>query len=397
MTEPTAAPVSNRFRLTIGLCTTVFVYGVLIALPGVVEKSLADKFNLLPSQTGNFPFFIFTPTVIMLFLTGLLLDKLGKKVMIVGGSFMVVVALWLIGNAESYSTLLIAMAMLGAGGGGINGGCNTMINDLYPENPGQAMNRINVFTGLGMVSFPLIAAGLLATQGLSALTWVTMILCMVSVVYMGLARFPAPGPSEHFDFTAAKRAVGTPLVMLFTSIMFFYIALEVSTGMWANRFLQVAHGQTESTALLLVAGFWVWFLLGRVIAGQLLKTMPDTVLLIGAIAGSGAGLALMALAPNAGLAIAGLWLAGLCYGPVFPTTLGTAGSIFKDTFGTVMGVTIGIGIIGSMILPKIIGSTWDDLNPSKAIWYLFVFAVPLFITQVLVHRQVAAQSESDAE
>ena len=63
--------VPNRFSLTIGLCATVFVYGVLIALPGVVEKPLADLFGLSPSQTGNFPFFIFIPTVIMLFITGM--------------------------------------------------------------------------------------------------------------------------------------------------------------------------------------------------------------------------------------------------------------------------------------------------------------------------------------
>jgi fucose permease len=250
------------------------------------------------------------------------------------------------------------------------------------------LNLINVFTSLGAISFPLIAATLLATHGLQGLTWVTLALCAVSVVYMGLSRFPPPGISERFNFTAAKQAVGTPLVVLLTAIMFFYIAIEVSTGMWANRFFQVAHGKPESTSLLFVTGFWLAFLIGRVIAAQLLKTMPDTLLLVGAIAGACIGLAILALAPVPALAVAGLWLTGLCYGPVFPTTLGTAGTIFKDTFGTVLGVTIGIGIIGSMILPKIIGSTWNDATPSVAIWFLFLFALLLLVTQLLVHRQV---------
>lgn len=392
MTNAAFTPARNRKSLTAGLCSASFVYGLVIALLGVVEYPLSEKLGLTPSQTSNFALYSFFPVLVMLFATGILLEKVGKKIMIAGGSFLVGAALLLIGTGSSYSIICVGMVVLGIGAGGVNGGTNTMVTDLYPENPSRALNLVNSFFGVGAIFLPFVSAILLVTLGFSGLLSVATGLCMIPVVYLGLSKFPPPGVSEKFSFSAVRTALGSPLVLLFSAIMFFYIALEVSTSMWASRFFQVAYGVSESTALLYVAGYWASLLIGRLVSARLLTNIAGTKLLMYAGVGACAGLAIFATSTSATVAVAGLWLTGLCFAPFFPTTLGTAGTLFKEAIGTVFGVTIGIGIIGSMVLPKLIGAAWSDANPAGAIWYLFGFAVLLLVTQVLVHRQTAKVS-----
>jgi fucose permease len=397
VSDSSFVPVSNRNRLTAGLCSSSFVYGFVVALLGVVEKPLGDTLQLTTEQTSNFALFINFPVLLMLFSTGILLQKIGKKVMIAGGAFLIGMSLVVIGQTGSYAIACLAFAILGFGGGGINGAANTMIHDLYPENPSRALNLVNTFFGVGAIFLPFVGAAMLATLGLSGLTIIAMCLCMFPAIYLGLSKFPPPGISERFEFAAAKKALSSLLVVLFSAIMFFYIALEFSTGMWSNRFFQVAHGVESSVALYYVAGYWLMLFIGRLVSARLLNNVSGSKLLIFAAIGSCLGLAVQATASTALLSVAGLWLTGLCFAPIFPTTLGVAGTQFKDTVGTVFGVTIGIGIIGSMVLPKLIGNTWDDADPAKAIWFLFGFAVLLFVTQIFVHIKVSkAPVEAEA-
>jgi fucose permease len=255
--------VSRKF-LTAAACSGAFVYGVVIILIGVTLGAFAERLSM-PGATLGFYFFFFLNigVFIAFFAVGPLIDRIGKKAVLVIGTFIVGVCMILAGISQSYQMICLWMFLLGAGAAGINGGGNTLVNDLYPENPSKALNLVNIFFSFGFVALPLIASWLMVNLGLTALMIVAAILCFVPTVLYGINKFPPPTMGSAFKLNEAGKAVSEPLVILLALVLFCYIGLEVSTSGWSRSFLEAEHGIGTSLALLSLAGFGIAMMIGR--------------------------------------------------------------------------------------------------------------------------------------
>jgi len=396
MEESKQAIAPNRRYLTGGLCSVVFAYGMVVALLGVVEKPLGDALGVGPKETGYFASFINVAQIIMLFLVGFIIDRFGKKPVITIGCLLIGLSMLLLPFPNSYAAVCVLFVLLGLGGAGANGGGNAMINDLYPENPSRALNLVNTFFGIGAIFLPFIGAALIATLGLKSLMFLAFLLSMIPVVMLGFGKFPAPIVGEKFSFSDAKKVITDPLVKRLAVVLFFYLALEISTGMWCRRFFEDHYQIEAQAALFYLAGYWTLLLIGRIIAGKLLLTVSGPRLLLFAGFGACIGLLILVLSPNSTVAVIGLFIAGLFYAPMFPTTLGTAGDHFKEYIGTIFGLIIAVGVLGMVVLPVIIGWTWDSGWGYNAVWWLFIFAVLMTISQGFVFSQVKKRSQAQA-
>jgi fucose permease len=92
---------------------------------------------------------------------------------------------------------------------------------------------------------------------------------------------------------------------------------------------------------------------------------------------------MIALASRVALVAAGAAICGLCYGPIFPTTAGTASTYFSRMFGTVFGILMALALLSGAVVPPAIGYVAQHQSVRSGFWILAGIAVLLFLTQFI--------------
>jgi fucose permease len=333
------------------------------------------------TRSGTLFSFLYFPQVPMVFLAGPLIDRFGKKLVLAAGLLCSAAALVGMAYAPRYAVLGALLVTLGLGGSSAMAAANTLIPDLYPENPSSALNLGGIFFGVGAVFFPWLVALMTRRLGLVATLWfIALLVGLVAVVALA-QKFPPASMAEGFDWNQAISLAINPAVIILAGVLFFYSALEISTAGWIRTFLEKDLRASAESSKIILACFWIMMMLGRLTASQVVKRVRGPQLLLGCSVGAIAGLVLMALAPNVWMATAGIVLCGLCYAPVFPTTAGTASTYFARIFGTVFGMLMTLALLSGAVIPPAIGYVAQHQSVRTGIWILAGIAVLLLLMQ----------------
>ncbi|MBN2289811.1 MAG: MFS transporter [Candidatus Glassbacteria bacterium] len=379
----------SRTRLTAACCSGYFVLGLVVSLIGAsLEKFAVQVSATVPQVGGTFFFFIGSASFLTLFAAGPLMDRYGKKPVLIAGSLFSGTAMLLACLVATPAWAWAVMFMLGAGVGCFNAGINTLINDLYPDNPGWVLNLVNAVFGLGAVFLPLVAGWLFLYLDLVHLLVLTAFCSFVPGVLFAVSVLPPATEGERFKLGEAATVLRDPLVVLVGLVLFFYVGLEASFGIWGRSAIVDHWGMQTPFDQFTLAGYWASLVLGRVIAGTVFRSIPDEELVLYCSAGSCAGIAVFILAPSALAASAGFWFTGLCFGPVFPSSLGTTGTCFKQYTGTIFALVIASGVLGAVVMTPAIGAVAGVSSLMTALWLTLAAGVLLLLSQLLVRKKV---------
>jgi len=367
-------------------CAGLFTFGVMTSFLGATLPELGKSLAFDLTRGGELFSFLYLPQIPMVFLAGPLIDRFGKKPVLVGGFIFAAAALVGISYAPSYGAVAGLLLVLGLGGCSAMSASNTLIPDLYPQNPSSALNLANIFFGVGAIFFPWLVVLMTARLGLRPTLWLIALLVFL-VALVGLSqRFPPARLAGGFDWGAAGKLLVDPAVILLAWVLFFYSAIEISTAGWVRTYLEQGFQATPRASQMILTAFWVMMMLGRLAASQVVKKVRGAQLVLGASAGAVAGLLLLALAPNLAVATAGVALCGLCYAPVFPTTAGTASTHFSSLFGTVFGLLMTLALLSGVLVPPAIGYAAQHVSVRVGIGLLSGIAFLLFVTQLAFSR-----------
>ena len=362
-------------------CAGLFTFGVMTSFLGATLPELSARSGFDLTRSGTLFSFLYLPQVPMVFLAGPLIDRFGKKLVLAAGFLCSAAALVGMAYAPGYAALGGLLVFLGLGGCSAMAAANTLIPDLYPENPSSALNLGNIFFGVGAVFFPWLVALAARRLGLVATLWsIALLVGLVAVVALA-EKFPPASMAGGFDWDQAMKVAIHPAVILLGCVLFFYSALEISTAGWIRTYLERDLAASPESSKIILASFWIMMMLGRLIASQVVKRVRGPQLVLACSVGAIAGLLLMALAPNVMIATAGIILCGLSYAPVFPTTAGTASSHFARIFGTVFGMLMTLALLSGTVVPPAIGYVAQHQSVRAGIWILAGTAVLLLITQ----------------
>jgi FHS family glucose/mannose:H+ symporter-like MFS transporter len=364
-------------------CAGLFTFGVMTSFLGATlpEMSLRLHFDL--ARRGTLFSFLYLPQIPMVFLAGPLIDRFGKKPVLASGLLFSAAALAGMAYAPSYAMLGALLTVLGLGGSSAMSASNTLIPDLYPDNPSSGLNLGNIFFGVGAVFFPWLVALMTARLGLVPTLWL-MALLVAGVALVALSQtFPPARLAGGFDWQAAGQAALDPAVIILACVLFFYSAVEISTAGWTRTFLEQELSVTPQASTILLTVFWVAMMVGRLLASQVVKVVRGPRLVLGASLGAIVGLLLLALAPNVPVATAGIVVCGLSYAPVFPTTAGTASTYFSRLFGTVFGILMTLALLSGAVVPPAIGQIAQRESVRAGIWLLVANAVLLLAAQAI--------------
>ena len=360
----------------------MFVFGIVMALVGAVVPTLTARLALTLSDVGTLFLVMNFAMLVASLVLGLVVDRIGLKLPLAAGVWLVAAGLAMIATAGGTAPLLIAVACLGLGGGALNGGTNTLVADLHDDErtKGAALNRLGVFFGFGALLLPFLIGTLTDTFGVPALLQAASVLCVVTGVAGVVLAFPRPKQVHGWPLASVGRFARLPVVRALALLLFFQSGNEFLLGGYISSFLTQELGVSVDLASYWLAAFWASIMVMRLALGRLLLRLPAASVVPASAVAAAGGALLIAAAPSLTVAAAGVVITGLALAGIFPTVLGLAGGRFRDQSGTVFGLLFTVALAGGMTVPWIAG----QLAHVAGIRWAFVLAAAGFTLVALL-------------
>ena len=157
------------------------------------------------------------------------------------------------------------------------------------------------------------------------------------------------------------------------------MGLENSVNGWFVTYLKSTGFMSASLATVMVSVTWIMIMIGRIVIANVSKRVPPAKILAVISTLQFASVLILVLANNTAMAVAALVLLGLGMAGAFPTTTAFTGDLMGNSpLG--MSVFTGIGSLGGILTPQVIGVLADKLGFQAAILFLVLdaFLLALF-------------------
>jgi fucose permease len=338
-----------------------FVFGMMLAMLGSIKLPLAQRLGIDEARIGGLLSALNLALIPMMLISGILVDQLGIRGVLVIGSLVTGLAVFSLGMARNYSACLFAILVTGAGGACISTGATKLMPAAFfnEQNPAAAVNLGNVFFGLGALITPALAELLMKALGFRRTLSILAVLCLVPALVGIMTPGQAFAAFEKMKPADLGSVLGNPVVWLSGLVFLLYGPLEGALGTWTTSYLTEL-GHPERRAALLLSGFWLTFLASRLLASVLQQYVlwensEGVVILVMALLSA---VVLGNLAGNEKRVNGGWWIlsAGALFGPIFPTLVGLLfRRIDSSEQGTAFGAMFAIGATGTTVLAPLIG------------------------------------------
>ena len=357
----------------------ILIYGIVAATWGTLNPTLG--FN--NAQNGNIALAQALGLVVASICVGPLLDLKGKKISLVAGLALICISLWWLPSAGTdYTMVLVALAVLGLGGGIVVTGANALVSDVSEKRRGTALNLLNLFFGLGGLLTPFITANILGGNAVR-MCYVAAVLATITLVINIMTPMPKPSGERGAKASEIGSVIGRPALYLLALFLFLYVACEVGVWNWLARYLTEVRKLDQNTALnILSLGFALGLLIGRLVVSRILVNISALTVTLGASVAMAATTFLMLQTESASGAWISVFCAGLAMAPMFPTTLAMVGDAFPRMTGTAMGIVITCGWIGLAVSSPIIGNVANSSSLQTALLLLPAFSVAMILVNL---------------
>ncbi len=354
-------PNPRRWPAAAGIvgCLSFLLIGWSGLLVPSLIRSVKDSFDQSDAGIGLFYFVYAVVYAAGSLGGGLVTERFGRRTVLTLAAVLHGLGFIGFGLAPSWTWFLVAALPAGLGAGGLDGGGNGLILDLYQSGRGRALNLLHVFFSLGALSAPL-AVGRLVERGVA---WPSIVTA-TGIAALAVAALFLVVPMPHgrrdagtVDPAGATRTghlrdrLAAPLILLAIAISC-YVASEVGVSNWLVRFLEPAPITVATTALSL---FWAGLAIGRLLAARLADRFDHV--RFAAAASTAMSIALIGaiLVPSLPVSIALFALAGVATGPVFPMIIAVGGDRYPDRTAAVSGFLSSAAVVGSIIYPPVMG------------------------------------------
>jgi fucose permease len=257
--------------------------------------------------------------------------------------------------APSLGWLRVAVALIGFGGGIINGGTNALVADISADGRTAGLSLLGVFFGVGAVGVPFVLGSLLGLFSYSAIIAAVGAFVLVPLLVIAATPFPAPKQAQGFPLAAAAGLLRDPVLLLMGCMLFLESGMEITVGGWTTTFFEQELGIADRRALVYLSLYWFGMMLGRLALGSALRRVPPARVLLGCIAIGFAGALVLIVTRDPSLAALGVFLIGLGFAATFPVVLGFVGDRWAELSGTAFSIVMVMALTGGMILPWLTG------------------------------------------
>lgn len=368
---------------------------------GPLIPSIARAQHLTLVEAGLIVSVNMVGAMIMNVLGKFLVDKFGGPNCMKAASF--VMALGLAGLGFSQGFYLLCLSGLTWGlGAGLNGmASTTTILANADKVAASALNRLNVFFGVGALLGPAAAwAAITYKLGYPAVfalgsCWGLIMMCITLTFKPEsakvqkreqdiVARSMQDGEGQLSDsavLRSRQKFLRQPALWLFAFIIFLYVGMEASCSAWLFTFLQKQAHLNMALCSISMSTLWIGLTLGRLFSVSLTKRFsPFLISAIAACCVIVAVTTLCAIGRPGVMALAVVLLLGMGFGPIYPNNVASANQRFKQNLSTTSMIVITAGSIGGTLIPMAVGYAFTKIGMVFGMSSLAVLAFLLLST-----------------
>ncbi len=353
--------------------------GMGVALLGSIKVALAKKLEIDEARIGGMVSMFGFAMIPVILSVGFLTDKIGPQPIIVGGAILMAGSLILLGRAKGYGAALLGVLLLSASWSALINAINVLVPMAFSGHGlAYATNLANTYFGLGAFLTPLVIIYLLNRLKLSSATMIlAAVVVAIAVLAMGVD-YGALAPAAAKEVAAQPvvqagmaELLSNPVMWLCALAMLFYAPMEATMAAWATTYVG-DKGASEKFASTLLSGFWLAFLISRLVTAFCLPAGNETFFILGLALASIALWVGAVCAAGRMMAATVVILAGLILGPLFPTIIAVLlGNVEPSLHGRAVGLFFAVGGIGWSVVPIMIGAYARKTSVQRG----FLFAV----------------------
>jgi len=378
---------------TLPIFFAFFVMGFVDAV-GTLVGFAKNEYQLSGSMAGLLPFFGFIAFALFSVPGGVLMDKKGKKFLMLLSLAIVLVGEALPAMTTGYVMLVAAIFLIGVGMTLLQVAGNPIMRDVSEEGRfARNLTFAQFIKGLGSIAGPAVAIALVA-RGLPWNSIFSVFGVVVAITLAGVA-FLRVEEKKGDDKPPASIAssfalLGHPYVFMMILGLFLYVGAEVGVNSWIATFLnQKFQFDLGSLATGGIAFFFVALSIGRLIGSAVLNFMSARQFLVVTAILSVLG-TLGIMLGSKEVTVASIFLTGLGFGNVFPLVFSILIDKMPERSAELSGLLC-MAIAGGAVMPLVMGAVNDAFASVTA-----AMAVPFVSSLYILFLGLRAAREAKA-
>jgi fucose permease len=387
-----------KHRTDFPVVILAYLYFIMLGMPGamlgIAWPSMRQTFELPLDAVGLLLTTSAVGYTLSSFYSGRLVYRLGYPRLLVLSSLLGVAGAVGYVVAPSWLVILLAGAVMGAGGGMIDAGLNTYFAANYGP---RLMSWLHASFGIGTTLAPLMMTALLRAE--APWQWGYAVIGLASGLLIAgvslTARQWKPPEIPASTSSAAKSGLADtlrlPVVWLNTALIILVVGLEFSPGQWTYSLFTESRSMTVELAGLMVTLYWGSFTVGRILYGIIGNGLKPVFALRACMLAAGVGAVLVWLDAGPIVNFLGVMIMGLAQAPIFPLIVtATPERVGSAHAANAIGFLIAAAGVGIAILPGIVGVLATNLGLEVIGLMLVVMAAVMFaLHEVLARRRAS--------
>jgi len=389
--------MNKHFKMVILVFMTFFVISFITNIIGPLIPDIINDFELSLTLVALLPFSFFIAYGIISIPSGMLIQKVGEKTVMVLAFGLAFIGSSLFAFFPNYELAVISLFLIGSGMAMLQ----VVINPLLRVSGGEenfAFNATLAQLIFGLASFisPNVFSYFMLNLNQSnvennwfidffnfitpnhllwiSLYWLFAIISIIMILIIGFFNFPKVELKYDERIGTIKThflLLKNPVVIIYFFGIFTYVGLEQGVANWISKFLEIYHFyDPQIIGAKTISWFWGLMTAGGILGVILLKIIDSrlvlkvfTVLTIISLA--------FALYMPGSVALIAFPAIGFFSAVMYPIIFSLALNTLSENHGTFSGILV-TGIFGGAVVPLIVGVLGDYFGLKNGMLFLFI-------------------------
>ncbi len=319
------------------------------------------RLGLDEGSLGLLLLFLGIGSVVAMPLTGVLVARLGCRIVILTGGVAITIALPLLALLDTWAGMAVAIGLFGATLGAVDVTMN--IQAVMVERKAKR-SLMSGFHGMFSIGGIIGAGGVSLLLGVFSEPWQAATVVAVIALVLLLAAGPALLPYGNDSGESTPLFVFPKGIILFIGLLCLFVFLAEGAILdWSAVYLISHTGASVATAGLGYAVFSVAMTIGRLTGDRLRSKFSDQVMLFSGGLVAAAGFMLAVLVPTTLMGLIGFMLVGLGAANAVPVLFSAAGRTKLMPSNLAVASVATLAYTGVLVGPALIGfvSQWTSL------------------------------------
>ena len=410
--------MKRNYTVVVLILVTFFVISFLTNILGALNPNISKGYHLSETMAGFLPFAFFIAYGVMSIPSGILLEKLGEKKMMIAAFLLAFAGALVFAFFPKFNVFVISLFTIGAGMAALQ----VVINPLLRVSGGEehyAFNSVLAQLIFGLASFvspqvysylvinidkgdtskPLI--GLMSQLVPESFSWVSMywvfaVLSILMIILIAFVRFPKVELQEDEKVGSKESFVEllkNKYVILYFFGIFMYVGTEQGISYWMSKFLNIYHGYNPDTVGAdAVSYFWGLMTVGGILGLILLKLLDSKVVLRWFTVLAMISLT-MALFGDSKMSLWAFPVSGFFLSVMYPVIVSLGLNSVSKHHGSFAGILM-TGIAGGAVIQILIGGVSDitSLKTGMFIIYLtlgYILSISFWAKPIINNKTIS--------